>query len=293
MAIVRNTAKRKLAEGGIALGFGVHHLRTSATPMLAAAGGHDFLFIDTEHGAASVQEATQICIAALPTGMPAIVRVCAGALDEATRLLDNGAMGIVVPHVDTEKQARRIADAFHYPPAGTRSWGGPPPIYFYMPPHVADAQKAINDEILTVVMIESPEAVENAADIAAVDGIDVLLIGSFDLTTALGIAGQMGHRKLIDAYEEVGKACAKHGKVLGMGGINGDEDSKRYIGMGSRFITTGSDHGYIVAGSLARAAFLRGLVVSDVSQAVEPVGEMSQKSKKKAGKKKDRQAAPA
>ncbi len=128
MAIVRNTAKRKLAEGGIVLGFGVHHLRTSAVPMIAAAGGHDFLFIDMEHGAATVQEATQICIAALPAGVPAIVRVCAGALDEATRLLDNGALGIVVPHVDTEKQAQRIADAFHYPPAGTRSWGGPPPI---------------------------------------------------------------------------------------------------------------------------------------------------------------------
>jgi 2-keto-3-deoxy-L-rhamnonate aldolase RhmA len=282
MAIVWNTAKRKLAEGGIALGFGVHHLRTSAVPMIAAAGGHDFLFIDTEHGAASVQEASQICIAALGVGVPAIVRVCAGALDEATRLLDNGALGIVVPHVDTEKQARRIADAFHYPPAGTRSWGGPPPIYGYMPPHVSEAQKAVNDEILTVVMIESPEAVENAGEIAAVDGIDVLLIGSFDLTSALGIAGQMGHRKLIDAYEEVGKACAKHGKVLGMGGINGDEDSKRYIGMGSRFITTGSDHSYVVAGSLARATFLRGLTVGGVA-----------KNKKKSGKKKDAVAEPA
>jgi 2-keto-3-deoxy-L-rhamnonate aldolase RhmA len=243
--------------------------------MLAIAGGHDFLFIDMEHGATTVQEATQICIAALPTGVPAIVRVCAGALDEATRLLDNGALGIVVPHVDTAKQAQRIADAFHYPPAGTRSWGGPPPIYGYMPPHVAEAQKAVNDEILTVVMIESPEAVENAGDIAAVDGIDVLFIGSFDLTSALGIAGQMGHRKLIDAYDEVGKACAKHGKVLGMGGINGDEDSERYIGMGSRFITTGSDHSYVVAGSLARATFLRGLTVGGVA-----------KGKKKGGKKK-------
>jgi 2-keto-3-deoxy-L-rhamnonate aldolase RhmA len=257
------------------LGFGVHHLRTSAVPMIAAAGNHDFLFIDMEHGATTVQEATQICIAALPSGVPAIVRVCSGALDEATRLLDNGAMGIIVPHVDTEKQAQRIADAFHYPPAGTRSWGGPPPIYGYMPPHVAEAQKAVNDEILTVVMIESPEAVENASDIAAVDGIDVLLIGSFDLTSALGIAGQMGHRKLIDAYDEVGKACAKHGKVLGMGGINGDEDSERYIGMGSRFITTGSDHSYVVAGSLARATFLRGLTVGGVA-----------KGKKKGGKKK-------
>jgi 2-keto-3-deoxy-L-rhamnonate aldolase RhmA len=276
MAIVRNTAKRKLAEGGIALGFGVHHLRTSAVPMMAVAGDHDFLFIDTEHGAATVQEASQICIAGLGLGMPAIVRVCAGAIDEATRLLDNGALGIVMPHVDTAKQAQRIADAFLYPPAGTRSWGGPPPVYGYMPPHVAEAQKEVNDEILTVVMIESPEAVENASDIAAVDGIDVLLIGSFDLTSALGIAGQMGHKKLIDAYETVGEACRKHGKVLGMGGINGDEDSARYIGMGSRFITTGSDHGYIVAGSTARATFLRGLSVGEPG-----------KPRKKDGKKKD------
>jgi 2-keto-3-deoxy-L-rhamnonate aldolase RhmA len=276
MAIVHNTAKRKLAEGGIVLGFGVHHLRTSAAPMLAAAGGHDFLFIDMEHGAATVQEASQICIAGLPMGMPSICRVCAGAIDEATRLLDNGALGIVMPHVDTAKQARHIADAFHYPPAGTRSWGGPPPIYRYEPPPVAEAQKAVNAEILTVVMIESPEAVENAADIAAVEGIDVLLIGSFDLTSALGIAGQMGHKKLIDAYQKVGDACRKHGKVLGMGGINGDADSARYIGMGSRFITTGSDHGYIVAGSRARAEFLRGLKVGGGG-----------KGKKKAGKNKE------
>jgi 2-keto-3-deoxy-L-rhamnonate aldolase RhmA len=280
MAIVQNTAKRKLADGGIALGFGVHHLRTAAVPMIAAAADHDFLFIDMEHGAASVQEASQLCIAALPLGIPAIVRVCSGALDEATRLLDNGALGIVVPHVDTAKQAQRIADAFHYPPAGTRSWGGPPPIYGYLPPHVAEAQKAVNDEILTVVMIESPEAVENAGDIAAVDGIDVLLIGSFDLTSALGIAGQMGHPKLIEAYEAVGKACAKHGKVLGMGGINDDEDSERYIGMGSRFITTGSDHGYVVAGAMARATFLRGLTVGGTTAGEKIAG------KKKAGKKK-------
>src|ERR1700677_3407492 len=201
MPITRNVAKRKMQQGQMALGFQVYHLRSIATPLLAAASGHDFLFIDMEHGAFSVQEATQICIAALPTGVAPLVRVCTGALDEGTRLLDNGAMGIVVPHVDTAQHAKRIADAFHYPPAGTRSWGGPPPIYGYLPPHVAEAQEAVNEEILTVVMIESPEAVKNAGDIAAVEGIDVLLIGSFDLTSALGIAGQMGHPKLIEAYE--------------------------------------------------------------------------------------------
>jgi 2-keto-3-deoxy-L-rhamnonate aldolase RhmA len=262
MALMHNAAKRKLRQGDIALGFGLHHLRSSAAPMLAAAGQHDFLFMDMEHGAFTVQEATQICLASLASGIAPVVRVCAGALDEATRLLDNGALGIVVPHVDTKKQAHRIADAFHYPPMGTRSWGGPPPIYSYMAPHVAEAQKAINDEVLTVVMIESPEAVKNADDIAAVDGIDVLLIGSFDLTSELGIPGQMGHQKLIDAYQTVADACHKHGKALGMGGINDDEDARRYIAMGSRFITSGNDHSFIVAGSVERAKFYRDIAAA-------------------------------
>jgi len=268
MSPVQNTTKRKLADGKLVLGFLVHHLRTVAVPLLAAASDHDFLFIDTEHGAFSVQEATQLCLAALPTGITPLVRVCAGALDEATRLLDNGALGIVVPHVDTAKQARHIAEAFHYPPAGTRSWGGPPPAYLYQPPaDVAEAQTAVNAEVLTVVMIETAEAVANAADIAAVPGIDVLLIGSFDLTTDLGIPGRMGDPKLVAAYQAVANACRKHGKVLGMGGINGQEDSARYIGMGARFVTNASDHAYLLEGARARTGFLRGLTVGDLAEA--------------------------
>ena len=257
MPIVHNIAKRKLQEGDIALGFGLHHLRSSAAPMLAAAAKHDYLMMDMEHGAFSVQEATQICIASLAAGLPAIVRVCAGALDEGTRLLDNGALGIVVPHIDTRKQAQKVADAFHYPPIGHRSWGGPPPAYAYMAPHVSEAQKAINDEVLTIVMIESPEGVKNADDIASVDGIDVLLIGSFDLTSEMGIPGQMGHQKLIDAVQIVADACRKHGKTLGVGGINDDVDARRYIGMGSRFLSSGNDHSFMISGSLARAKFFR------------------------------------
>lgn len=257
MTLVRNNTKRKLYAGEIALGFGVHHLRTAAAPMLAAATGHDYLFIDMEHGAFTMQEATQLCIAALPTGVAPIVRVCAGALDEASRLLDNGALGIVVPHVDTEEQARRVADGFRYPPAGNRSWGGPAAVFGYVTPHVAEAQAAINGEILTVVMLESPKAIENADAIAAVDGVDVLHIGSFDLTSELGIAGQMGHPKLVDAYARVAVACRKHGKILGMGGINDEADAKRYIGMGARFLGSGSDHSYIVEAATSRAAFLR------------------------------------
>jgi 2-keto-3-deoxy-L-rhamnonate aldolase RhmA len=259
MPLIANTTKRRLREGKMALGFGVHHLRSSATPMLAAATGHDWMFIDTEHGAFSVQETTQLCIAALPTGVTPIVRVCAGALDEATRALDNGALGIVVPHVDTAAQAARIADAFHYPPQGHRSWGGPPAVYGYQPPGTAEAQAAINAEILTIVMLESPEAVANADAIAAVNGVDVLFIGTSDLTAELGISGQMGHPKVIDAYRAVGEACTRHGKVLGMGGVYDEENASRYVGMGARFILTGSDHLYAVNGANQRVNFFNGL----------------------------------
>jgi 2-keto-3-deoxy-L-rhamnonate aldolase RhmA len=257
--LVPNATKRLMAAGDVALGFGVHHLRTSATPTLAAATGHQWLFIDNEHGSFSTHDVAQLCIAALPTGVTPIVRACANAIDEATRALDNGAQGIVMPHVDTAKEARRIADAFHYPPQGHRSWGGPPAIYGYRAPAMAEAQQAINSEILTVVMLESPEAVKNASEIAAVDGIDVLFIGTSDLSAELGVAGQMGHPKIIEAYETVGAACRKHGKVLGMGGVYDEENASRYVAMGALFVLTGSDHNYMIMGASTRSAFFTGL----------------------------------
>jgi len=259
MPLVPNTTKRRMVAGEVALGFGVHHLRSASAPSLAAASGHHWLFIDNEHGSFSVHEVAELCIAALPTGVTPIVRACANAIDEATRALDNGALGIVMPHVDTAKEARRIAEAFHYPPQGSRSWGGPPAIYGYRPPAMAEAQQAINDEILTVVMIESPEAVKNAEDIAEVAGVDVLLIGTSDLSSELGIAGQMGHAKIIDAYATVAAACRKHGKVLGMGGVYDEENASRYVGMGARFVLTGSDHNYMLMGANTRSSFFTGL----------------------------------
>ncbi len=222
-----------------------------------------------------MHEVAELCIASLPTGVTPIVRACANAIDEATRALDNGALGIVMPHVDTAKEARRIAEAFHYPPRGTRSWGGPPAVYGYRPPSMAEAQKAINDEILTVVMIESPEAVKNAEDIAEVDGVDVLLIGTSDLSSELGVAGQMGHPKIIDAYETVAAACRKHGKVLGMGGVYDEENASRYVGMGARFVLTGSDHNFVLMGANTRSSFFTGL-----PSAAAATGSKKKKAKK-------------
>jgi 2-keto-3-deoxy-L-rhamnonate aldolase RhmA len=259
-SIIPNAALRRLRAGEMALGFGVHHLRTAATPMLAKAGGYDFLFIDTEHGAFSIQEATQMCLAALPVGITPLVRVCADALDVGTRALDNGAQGIVVPHVDTAAQARRVADAFRFPSAGNRSWGGPPYVYNLRGPAIDVAQGEINRETLIVAMIETPEAVANADAIAAVEGIDVLLFGTSDLTTTMGIAGQIGHARVQEAYRSVAAVCRERGKVLGMGGVYDETYARTYLALGARFVLGGSDHQFLLEGGSARAKFLRGLV---------------------------------
>jgi 2-keto-3-deoxy-L-rhamnonate aldolase RhmA len=207
-----------------------------------------------------VHEATQLCLAALPTGVTPIVRVCAGALDEGTRALDNGALGVVVPHVDTAERAKELVKAFRYPPIGTRSWGGPPAAFGFNPPGNAEAQAALNDAVLVVAMIESPEAVRNANAIAAVEGIDALLIGTSDLTAELGISGQIGHARVVEAYEAVAAACRAHGKALGMGGVYDKENASRYIKGGARMILSGSDHNYILAGAKARTEVLRAAV---------------------------------
>ncbi|MCO6415530.1 aldolase/citrate lyase family protein [Siccirubricoccus sp. KC 17139] len=259
MPIVPNHVKQRLAKDELALGFGVHHLRGAAVGMLAASAGFDWLFIDMEHGATSVHEATQIAIAALNQGVTPIVRVCKDAVFEGTRALDNGAMGVVVPHVDNAEEAKAVADAYRFPPVGTRSWGGPPFAYNFKPPAVAEAQVELNREILVTVMIETPEAVANAAAIAAVPGIDALMIGTSDLTASMGIAGQIGHERVQAAYKTVADACKSSGKVLGMGGVYDETWAAAYIKLGARLLLSGSDHNLLLAGATARSKFLRGL----------------------------------
>jgi 2-keto-3-deoxy-L-rhamnonate aldolase RhmA len=259
MPIATNLARERLARGELAIGFGVHHLRGAAVGMLAAAAGYDWLFIDMEHGAMSVQEASQISIAALSQGITPIVRCCKDALFEGTRALDNGAMGVVVPHVDTAEEAREVAAAYRFPPVGHRSWGGPPFAYAMKPPGTAEVQVELNKEILVACMIETPEAVRNAAEIAAVPGIDVLLIGTSDLTASMGIAGQIGHPDVRAAYETVAKACTASGKTLGMGGVYDETHAPAYIRLGARLLLAGSDQTLLMAGATARSRFLRSL----------------------------------
>jgi 2-keto-3-deoxy-L-rhamnonate aldolase RhmA len=255
MAPIPNVTLAKLRAGKIAIAFSVHHLRSVSVPMVARAAGFDWLFIDMEHGALSVQEATQLCIAALPTGITPVVRVCGGAFDEGTRALDNGAQGLVIPHISTPAQAKRVVDAFRFPPLGSRSWGGGLAVYGYANVDSVTAQAQLDNDVLICCMIETAEAVANAEAIAAMPGIDALLIGSSDLTTDMGMSDQFGHEKIQAAYETVINACRKHGKHPGMGGIYDQEWAARYTKMGARFNLGGSDAMFIMQAASARARF--------------------------------------
>jgi 2-keto-3-deoxy-L-rhamnonate aldolase RhmA len=259
MSMIPNPTLARLRAGKLALGFCVFHLRTAASAMLAQATGYDWLFIDTEHGAFTTQETSQMCLAALPLGITPIVRVCADALDEGTRALDNGAMGLIIPHVDTEAQARRVAQAFRFPPMGMRSWGAPPAAFGYGGPPLGEAQAILNREVMICAMIETEEAVANVDAIAAVEGIDLLMIGTTDLTTTMGIPGQWGHAKVLAAYEKVGAACTRHGKLLGTGGIGDNDWAAYYLTRGARMILAASDHGMIMQAGRHVSGQLRAL----------------------------------
>jgi 2-keto-3-deoxy-L-rhamnonate aldolase RhmA len=259
MPLLANEALQRIRAGELTLGLGINHLRGSAVPLLAKAAGFDFLFIDAEHGAISTPEISQIAIAALGYGVVPIVRICSGAFDEGTRALDNGALGLVVPHVDTPEQARRLVDAFRFPPVGHRSTGGSNAAFGYRPPPVAEAAKTLNEQLLIIPMIETPQAVENADAIAAIAGIDALLMGSNDLALEMGIPGQLGHDRIREAYEKVGAACRRHGKVLGMGGVYDQELASRYIGVGARLVLAANDHALVLNAMTQRAQFLRGI----------------------------------
>src|SRR5436309_13317324 len=218
-AALRNPARDRLEKGELSLGIGLRQTRTVDIAPAMKACGYDWLFNDLEHNSMDLGMAVQISVAALAAGIAPIVRVPARQYWMATRVLDGGAIGIVMPHVDTPEEARDIAAALRYPPQGHRSVAGGLPHFNYVPMSIAETCAAMNEALLVTVLIETPWAIENAAAIAAVPGIDCLLIGTNDLAMELGIPGAFGDERIVAAYQSVADACRANGKFPGIGGI--------------------------------------------------------------------------
>jgi 2-keto-3-deoxy-L-rhamnonate aldolase RhmA len=244
---VRNVAREKLEQGRLSLGVGIRMTRSVEIAKAMAVAGFDWLFLDMEHGVMSLEACAQIATAALDAGIAPIARVPNGEYSIATRALDNGALGIVMPHVDSAAEAREVVDRLKYPPVGHRAASS------------GEAAAALNAANLTVVMLETPTAIHNAAEIAAVPGVDVLLIGTNDLCAEMGIHGDFGNERVAEAYKAMIAACKQHNKFPGMAGIYNEAIMPRYIEMGARFILSGQDAAFLMGGAVQRTGFLRKL----------------------------------
>lgn len=259
MIRIENRAKARLEAGELSLGVGLRQNRTVDVGKAMMTAGFDWLFIDMEHNSMDMDTAAQISVAAQDAGITPIVRVPGFEHYHATRALDAGAQGIVVPHVDDAATAARIASFCRYPPDGHRSMTGALPQLAFESHPFGEVATAVNASTLIVVMIESPQALENAHEIAAVPGIDSLLIGTNDLCMEMGIPGQFDHPDVADAYRTVVDACRAHGKHPGMGGVYAPDLMKTYIDIGARLILSGNDFSFMMAGARSQATAVRAL----------------------------------
>ena len=259
MKVIANRAKQRILNGELALGMGLRQARTVDIAQIAQSCDFDWLFIDMEHNSMSVDTAAQICQAALAVGITPMIRVPAHEAFHSTRLLDTGAQGIVIPHVSTVEQARAVVDFCRFTPLGHRSIPGSLPQTRFMPLPVTETVSLINAETLVVAMIETLEGRDNVDAIAAVPGIDVLLVGCTDMAAELGVPGQLGHASLKDTLDTVFAACKRHGKVGGVGGVYDEALMAEYIRKGARLILSGSDLAFLMAGARSRSSMLRSI----------------------------------
>lgn len=254
---MKNIAKEKILKNELCLGVGLRQTRTADIGKIMSTCGYDWLFIDMEHNSMDIDITSQISVAAQDAGITPIVRVPDFAHHHATRVLDCGAMGIVFPHVDDATTAQRLVSNCLYPPNGHRSMTGVLPQLDFKQKPIAEVAKLINDSMLIVIMLESPEAISNVDSIAAVEGVDVILIGTNDLCMEMGIPGDYSNPKVKDAYTKVIETCKKYGKTPGMGGVYNEELMSEYIKMGMRFILSGSDLSFMMQSALQRSNKLR------------------------------------
>jgi 2-keto-3-deoxy-L-rhamnonate aldolase RhmA len=259
MITIENAARKRLEAGELAIGVGVRQARTVDIGKAMKTAGFDWLFIDMEHGPIDLDAATQIAVAAQDAGITPIVRVPGFEHYLASRALDGGALGIVFPHVDDAATAARLASYCRFPPDGKRSMTGALPQVGFASHPIGETARAVNPATLVVVMLETPQAIDNAAAIAAVPGVDALLIGTNDLCAEMGMPGEFSHDRVLAAYDKVVAACRAHGKHPGMGGVYSPQLIERYVARGMRLILAGNDFSFMMAGARTQAAAVRAM----------------------------------
>jgi 2-keto-3-deoxy-L-rhamnonate aldolase RhmA len=258
---MKNPVKEKLARGELVASMIVRLISGVEIVRIAKSAGFDALYIDLEHSSLTLHAASQISIAGLDAGIPVLVRVPANTPEYICRVLDGGALGVIAPGVQSAEEARAVVAAAKYPPEGRRGFApGLPQLGFRSVP-AAEALPAMNQATLVAVQAESAAALEALDEIIAVEGIDMVLIGSNDLLADLGLAGQYDHPSLVQAYERAVAACRRRGRHVGIGGLGTRPDLvEKFVKLGARYVSTGNDLAFLMAECTRRARQVKDLL---------------------------------
>ena len=238
-----NEALQRMKQGQPALGASAGLGSILAAEILSQAG-FDFVLVDNQHGAwddASMMAAFRSV--ALGHAVP-MTRVAQNDYAIIGRALDRGAMGIIVPMVNTAEDAAAAARAVRYPPRGGRSMG-PFGTVFLGPNYAAE----INDQVFLAVQIEQRQAAEHAEEILSVDGVDGCWVGPSDLALSMGVdltteAGRREHEAAILAVRD---ACRRLGKIPGIAGY--PATAQHWLDEGFLFVTVVSDSALVTSGA--------------------------------------------
>jgi 2-dehydro-3-deoxyglucarate aldolase/4-hydroxy-2-oxoheptanedioate aldolase len=218
-----NQVKETLRSGGVAMGVMCLEFATSGIGRISAEAGAQFAVFDMEHTGWSLETIKMLGASSRSNDFVPIVRVPVNDYHFIAHALDVGAMGLVFPLVSSAPEAKRCVQCAMYPPGGRRGCAFAIAHDDYQGGDITEKMRLCNDNVLLIAQIETAEGLENVEAIAAVDGIDALWIGQFDLTASLGIPGRFDDPKFADATRRIVDACREHGKAATLAVLDPEE----------------------------------------------------------------------
>jgi 4-hydroxy-2-oxoheptanedioate aldolase len=243
---MKNRLKELLSSGKTAVGT-IVQLPSAPVVEILAQAGFDWLVIDAEHGPIDIEKLHAMIRATGATPVTPVVRIASNVDWLTKHALDVGALGVMIPGVNSAAEAQAAVRAVRYPPQGIRGFG---PTFAALRWGVSGAEyvRQANEAVAAIVQIEHIDAVRRIDEILAVPGIDVALIGPYDLSGSMGLLGEVAHPEVQAAIGRVLAAARKANVPAGIFGVAA-EDIKRYVAQGFRAILAGVDVAFLAAGA--------------------------------------------
>ncbi len=232
----QNKLKAKIREGTPVVGC---IIQMAAPPLVEMCGllGFDFVFIDAEHGPLSPGECEELVRAADARGITPLVRVWENRRGVILRYMDTGAHGVIVPAINSAREAREAVQAARYFPEGRRGLAGTRASDYGLLLPIGEYTRQANRENLVVGLIESGEAVDNIEEIVATEGLDGIFIGTTDLSHSLGVPGQFHHPAVEAAFQKILRAGRRSKKFMGAV-VRSGEEPRVYLELGIQVLLT-------------------------------------------------------